>query len=166
MTFGYYASVTLHILAALLWLGGMFFLAVAGAPVLRTVEPPELRQRLFTTIGERFRLIGWIAIAILVITGAINLAYRGWLRWDDVLASRDFWRTTTGISLGIKLGAVAVMIVISAVHDFIHGPAAGRAVPGSAEATALRRRAATYARWNAMLGIVVVVAAVLLVRPG
>ena len=29
----YYINVSAHLLAALLWLGGMFFLAVVGAPV-------------------------------------------------------------------------------------------------------------------------------------
>jgi hypothetical protein len=38
----YYATVTAHLLAALLWLGGMFFLAIVGAPVLRSVEPAAL----------------------------------------------------------------------------------------------------------------------------
>ena len=33
----YYLSVTLHLLAALSWLGGIFFLALVGAPVLRAV---------------------------------------------------------------------------------------------------------------------------------
>ena len=40
----YNLVVTLHVLAALFWLGGMFFLALVGAPVLRAVEPPELRR--------------------------------------------------------------------------------------------------------------------------
>jgi copper resistance protein D len=55
----YYAAVTAHLLAALLWLGGMFFLGVVGAPVLRRVEPPALRQRLFHELGTRFRSVGW-----------------------------------------------------------------------------------------------------------
>ena len=39
----HHLSVPLHVLAALLWLGGMFFLAALGAPVLRRVEPPAAR---------------------------------------------------------------------------------------------------------------------------
>ena len=62
---GYYLSVTVHVFAAILWLGGMFFLAVVGAPVLRTVEPPELRRELFRRLGERFRAAGWAAIGVL-----------------------------------------------------------------------------------------------------
>jgi uncharacterized membrane protein len=162
----YYASVTVHVLAALLWLGGMFFLGAVGAPVLRAVEPPALRQRLFHELGLRFRAVGWWAIAALVLTGVVNLHYRGWLAWDGVLASGAFWRSGVGRALAAKLAAVAVMLVVSAVHDFALGPAAGRLVPGSPAALAARRRAALLARVNALLGVVVVIAAVRLARGG
>jgi len=46
----YFASVTVHVLAAMVWLGSMSFLAVVGAPVLQLVEPPELRQHLFNAL--------------------------------------------------------------------------------------------------------------------
>jgi hypothetical protein len=36
----------------------MFFLAIVGAPVLRSVEPAALRQRLFHEVGLRFRALG------------------------------------------------------------------------------------------------------------
>ncbi len=159
----YFANVTLHVLAALLWLGGMFFLGVVGAPVLRHVQPPELRQRLFLALGTRFRAVGWWAVAVLVATGTLNLWFRGYLHWA-LLTSPGFWRSNFGGALAVKLVAVTTMLVVQAVHDFIDGPAAGRAVPGSAEALALRQRAAWLARINAMLGIVLVLAAVRLAR--
>ena len=55
MSAAYWISVTVHVLAALFWLGGMLFLGLVGAPVLRAVEPPALRQRLFHDLGMRFR---------------------------------------------------------------------------------------------------------------
>src|SRR5450759_3132740 len=120
----YYANITIHVLAAMLWLGGMLFLGLIGAPVLRAVEPPELRQRLFQDLGLRFRSAGWWAIGILLLTGVGNLHYKGWLRWDGVLGSPVFWRTAVGHSLAIKLVAVTAMIAVSAVHDFVDGPRA------------------------------------------
>ena len=162
----YWINVTVHVLAALFWLGGMLFLGIVGAPVLRAVEPPALRQRLFHDLGTRFRSAGWAAIAVLVVTGVLNLHFRGWLRWEGVLGAADFWRTAAGHALAAKLVAVGAMLVASAVHDFVLGPAAGRAAPGSRAALALRRRAALLARGNALLGVAVVVAAVRLARGG
>ena len=160
----YYVNVTIHVLAAMLWLGGMFFLGVVGVPILRAVEPPALRQRLFQGLGLRFRAVGWYAIAVLVVTGVLNLYFRGWLHWDGVLGARAFWSTRIGHALGVKLAAVAAMITFSALHDFILGPRAGRAAPGSPEAIRLRRGAALFGRANAIIGVVLVAAAVVLAR--
>ena len=74
----YVLTVTVHILATLFWLGGTFFLGIVGAPALRGLEP-ELRGRLFRDIGVRFRKLGWAAITVLVITGVMNLNFRGLL---------------------------------------------------------------------------------------
>jgi len=157
------ASITLHVIAALFWLGGMIFLAVVGAPVLRRVEPASLRAQVFNDIGVRFRVAGWIAIGILVVTGLVNLRYHGVLAWE-VLRQAGFWRTRFGTALAVKLAAVAVMLVLQAVHDFVDGPRAARAEPGSAEAARLRRRAALLARINALVALVLIVAAVRLPR--
>jgi copper resistance protein D len=164
MSIWYFANVTVHVLAAMLWLGGMLFLGVVGAPVLRAVHPPELRQQLFHKLGLRFRVIGWWAIGVLLVTGVINLYFRGWLRWSDALGSLSFWQSVPGHALAGKLAAVTAMLVVSAVHDFGIGPSAGREAAGSPRALQLRRRAALLARVNALLGVIVVVAAVRLAR--
>ena len=160
----YWVSVNLHVLAAMFWLGGMLFLGVVGAPALRTVEPATLRQQLFHSLGVRFRAAGWAAIALLLLTGLVNLHYRGLLQWSEVLGNRDFWATSMGRALGAKLILVTIMLVVSAIHDFALGPAAGRAVPGSENALRLRRRAALLARLNALAGLLLVLAATRLAR--
>lgn len=164
MTIAHYGLVFVHVLAALFWLGGMFFLGLVGAPVLRTVEPAALRQRLFHELGMRFRSVGWAAIATLVITGVLLLRARGLLHWSGVLGAPAFWRTTLGVMLAAKLVAVAMMVTLSLIHDFILGPAAGRAAPESARAITLRRNASLLARANALIGLVLVAAAVRLGR--
>jgi uncharacterized membrane protein len=161
----YLLNVTIHVLAAVLWLGGMFFLAAVGAPVLRKVEPPELRARLFRHLGEQFRRVGWIAIAVLLLTGVFNLHFRGVLA-ADVLFSGALWGTPYGRALAWKLGAVTAMLAVQALHDFHLGPAASRLPSGSPAALVMRRRAALLARLSAVLGIVVVIAAVRLARGG
>jgi len=161
----YYLNVTLHVLAALFWLGGMFFLAAVGAPVLRKVEPPALRAELFRKLGEGFRRGGWLAITVLLITGVGNLEARRLMNLT-VLSSPVFWGSRYGRTLFWKLLAVAVMVTVSAVHDFWLGPRAGRLAPGSAEAARSRAWAAWLARINAVVGILLVFVAVRLARGG
>lgn len=161
----YYINVTIHVLAALLWLGGMFFFALVGAPALRGIEPPEVRSHLFRVLGERFRTVGWWAIGILLVTGVVNLHFRGWLS-AEVWSNPAFWRSRMGIALAWKLVAVTTMIALSAFHDFVAGPAASRVTPGSPAALKARRQAALLARVNAVVGLIVVIAAVRLARGG
>jgi putative copper resistance protein D len=161
----YYLNVTIHLLAALFWLGGMFFLAVVGAPTLRRVEPAVLRAELFRRLGESFRLSGWIALAALVGTGLLNVYFRGMLQ-AEVLGSRAFWGTPYGQALAWKLFAVAAMLTVSGLHDFVLGPAASRADPESGAGRRLRRRAALLARVNAIFGLIIIIAAVRLARGG
>lgn len=162
----YFLNVTVHVLAALFWLGGMFFLALVGAPVLRAVEDARLRARLFAALGRRFRTAGWWAIGVLVVTGTLNLHFKGLLQ-ARVLTDSAFWATDYGEALGWKLAGVTAMIVVSGLHDFVLGPRAS-AERGGEGASARRSRALAswLARLNAALGVGVVVAAVYLARGG
>lgn len=160
----YYASVSIHVLAALVWLGGMFFIALVGAPVLRRLDRPELRQTLFDQLGVRFRTVGWISLAVLLVTGVVNLWYRGALSvatWRDPAFNGSGWAT----ALKYKLAAVAVMLVVEGYHDWVLGPRASRMDAASPEAAALRKRASLYARISAVAGVVIILAAVRLARP-
>ncbi len=161
----HFTNVSIHVLAAIVWLGGMFFFALVGAPVLRGVDPPSLRTALFEALGRRFRRIGWVLLAILVGTGLTNLWFRGLLD-ADLLGSAQFWNSPMGRSLGWKLVAVTAMIVFSALHDFVWGPLSGRLPATSGEARRTRRVAAWIGRVNALAGIVTVLAAVRLARGG
>ena len=160
----YLINVSIHVLAAMIWLGGMFFFALVGAPVLRKIPSPELRAQLFAQLGTQFRTVGWVAIAILIITGLLNLQFRGFLS-SGVLGSPSFWKTPYGNALAWKLAAVTTMLIVQSIHDFIHGPRASRLTPGSPQALRMRTRAALFARINAMLGLLVLLAAVKLARP-
>ncbi|GBD31784.1 hypothetical protein HRbin33_00744 [bacterium HR33] len=160
----YLFVVTLHLLAALFWLGGMFFLAVVAAPILREL-PPGQRSELFQKLGVRFRLWGWVAIAVLLLTGAANLHLRGVLN-APVMGSTAFWSSPFGKALLWKLGLVTLMMVLSALHDFVLGPAASRVPPETRRAARLRKASSWIARINAILGIALLIAAARLARGG
>ena len=126
MSTAYVATVALHVLAAVVWLGGMLFFAIA-APVLRGVQDDAVRARLFDQLGRRFRVVGWACVAVLVLTGVEQLRARGWLS-ADLWGGGGFLGTALGSRLAWKLGLVAPMIGVQAVHDFWLGPSAGRAM--------------------------------------
>jgi uncharacterized membrane protein len=129
----------LHVLAALTWIGGMLFIALVLVPVARRLPDPAQRVRLVQDLGVRFRTVGWVAIGVLVATGLLNL----WIR-PELLSTDRFWW---------KAGLVALALALSAVHDFVLGPRAGR--PGADPA--LRVRASWIARVNLLVVLIIVV---------
>lgn len=116
----YLFTVYLHIFAAFIWLGGMLFLAFVLAPISRKIEPLSLRGNLLKTIGTRFRLVGWICIIVLLITGVINIFNRGMSH--EIFLPSQLFGTEFGKTLTIKLTLVFLMIILSIVHDFFVGP--------------------------------------------
>jgi uncharacterized membrane protein len=155
-------SVFLHLLAALVWVGGMLFLALVAVPVARQ-RPQAERAALMDALGRRFRAVGWAAVAVLLGTGLLNAALRG-VSWESVVSGR-FFAGPFGQLLTAKVLAVLAMLALSAWHDFVVGPASTRSAGADAtSAAALRRRASWIGRANAALSLVVVALAVLLAR--
>lgn len=161
----YQLSVYLHIVAATVWVGGLLFLALVAVPAARQLPPPE-RARVTALLGRRFLPIAWGALAILVVTGVINLAYRG-ATWEGLLTGRLFGGAY-GRVLGVKLILVVLTLGLSALHDFRIGPQARRlAQRERADAGGvlrLRRAATRIGRLNAAIALAIVALAVLLVR--
>ncbi len=62
-----FASV-LHVLAAIVWVGGMFFAYMVLRPSLGILEPPP-RPRLWNTVFPRFFAWVWVAVIALPATG-------------------------------------------------------------------------------------------------
>ncbi len=75
----------LHILCAVLWVGGMFFAYVVLRPSLSVLEPPQ-RLLLHTQIFRRFFLVVWHVMPLLLLSGfAILFGFYGGMagvRWN------------------------------------------------------------------------------------
>jgi putative copper export protein len=159
----YQLSVFVHILSAIIWIGGMLFLALVVVPATRGL-PQRERAALFSTVGRRFRAVGWVCIGLLLVTGTINVSYR--VTWAG-LVSGEVWGSPFGRTLGLKLAVVAIMLALSVYHDFVVGPRSTRAMQQGgrpAEAQRLRRIASLMGRVEAILALVVVALAIMLVR--
>jgi uncharacterized membrane protein len=62
----------LHILCAVIWVGGMFFAYVVLRPSLSVLEPPQ-RLLLHTQVFRRFFLVVWHVMPLLLLSGFILL---------------------------------------------------------------------------------------------
>jgi copper resistance protein D len=155
--------VYLHLIAAVVWIGGMFFLPLVLVPVVRR-EDARTRALLMSAVGQRFRTVGWVMIAVLLVTGVWNLFNRQ-IPLAAIL-SPELFRGAWGHVLAAKLALVAAILVLSAVHDFWIGPTSTRAGQGDdrARAERLRRLASWLGRLNALLALAVLWLAVMLVR--
>lgn len=62
-------SIALHILAAVIWVGGMFFAYNALRPAAAQVLEPPLRLELWVQVFRRFFVWVWLAVAVILLTG-------------------------------------------------------------------------------------------------
>lgn len=161
----YILVVSLHILAACVWIGGMVFLAAAVLPVLRRPAYQAVAIPLIHATAVRFRWIGWGTLGLLIGTGIADLIFRGY-GWEQ-LRSGALRQSSFGHVLGIKLVLVAAILIVSAWHDIFVGPQftrAGQEDPHSPHTRRLRRLASWVGRVILILSVVVVVLGVMLVR--
>jgi uncharacterized membrane protein len=112
----YTTSVILHVLAACTWVGALVFFAAIVIPTVRREEYATVRAQLVRAVGSRYRVLGWMALSVLVATGLTNLLLRG--IGFDALGSTSFWRTDFGRTLSYKLAFVALALLSTAAHDF------------------------------------------------
>src|SRR3954468_9834455 len=98
--------VAIHLLAAAVWVGGTVALVFVAVPVIARLEG-EARGRSLKLLGTRWRPIGYGALGVAVVTGLL-------------LADDDLDGASAGFDgvLAVKMGAVALLIGMSLLHDF------------------------------------------------
>lgn len=140
-----------HLIAAMVWIGGMAFLTIIAAPSLKRSAPPEVQPILYKDIGRRFKLVGWICIFILILTGPINIYHH--ITSHMVHDGEDGFH---GIFV-LKLGLVLIMILLSLVHDFVLGPLLGEKIrEGVPPSRFLKLIVPWMGRVNLILGLIVI----------
>lgn len=68
-------AITLHLLAVVVWVGGMFFAYMALRPVAATLLEPSLRLPLWSQTFARFFPWVWAAVILLPVTGYWMILY-------------------------------------------------------------------------------------------
>lgn len=156
----YIALVAVHILAAMIWVGGMLFLSLVLAPLIRSQTTAPEFMALFRSAALRFRVVAWAAIGILLITGPMLLSERG-----IALTAPSSWPDL----VRLKLALVGVLLVLTVLHDLVLGPRVSHAVAiPEASRTAWEHLIVRTARWlpriSLLLALAVVISAVVLAR--
>ena len=156
----YSTLVVLHILAAVTWIGGMIFLSLVLAPLVRGRKAAPEFMALFRSAALRFRPVVWVAMAILLATGPMLLSLRG-----IAITNLASW---PGI-VTVKLTLVALLLFLTLLHDLVLGPQVSRvrAIPDS-QRTPSEQIVFKTARWlprlSLLIALAVMIAAAMLAR--
>jgi uncharacterized membrane protein len=140
----YFILLTLHLLAVVVWIGGMLFLGLVLTPALRS-RPPDERASLLRAVGRRFLKVAWSALGAMLVTGPLLWVERG-LEVTPVL--------------GVKLILVGVILLLSVLHDFVLGPRLMERLREGGQdeaAVRLRRRVVLLARLNVLCAVAVLI---------
>ena len=114
----------IHVIAAVVWIGGNLILATVIVPYFRQNLPPVQRIKLLTQIGKRFEPIVWGCVGILFFTGLINVFNAiDFSATAESAISTAFMRT-----LFIKLILFVILVVLTTLHSFVFGPKLATAI--------------------------------------
>lgn len=100
-----FIAITLHLLAAVIWVGGMFFAYMALRPVAATLLEPPLRLPLWSQTFARFFPWVWTAVVVLPVTGY-------WMIFH-VFGGFAFVGLHVHLMHGIGLGMIALFLHIN-----------------------------------------------------
>src|SRR6476661_10596075 len=65
----------IHLMSAVIWIGGLAFLVMSVTPALRNAVPREYLKPVIDAISMRYRKIVGILMLLILMTGGINLHY-------------------------------------------------------------------------------------------
>ena len=137
----------LHVLCAVLWVGGMFFAYVVLRPSLAVLEPMQ-RIALHTQVFRRFFLVIWHVMPLILLSGfAVLFGFYGGMAFVG-------WNVHVMMLLGLIMSAVFLLIFFGPYARF-------RRTTERNTAIACIERIRKMIAVNLVLGIVTVVVALL-----
>lgn len=134
----------LHLLAAVVWLGGLLFQSHVLFPQLRKGGGVELAA---ATI-RRFRPVAWSAVVLLVLSGFYNLT--------RLPSLGLLLQSGAGALLALKLVLVLIAVLLAAHRDFRQGSRLARALESGEDPALLLRSVAWLDRVVLLLGVIAI----------
>ncbi|MFQ5881880.1 MAG: hypothetical protein ACE5I9_05340 [Candidatus Methylomirabilales bacterium] len=146
----------IHLLAAIAWLGGMFFFLVVLSPLFHGTFPAREEIQIAYAAGRRYQFVTARAMELLLLTGIFNVVSRG-------LVGEDLFRRNFLTILGLKLVGFLLMAGLGmwqriSVNQHL-APliiAGSGGVLGEREWHAIRSRMTWVTRLSLGIGVVVV----------
>ncbi len=108
----------LHLLAAMIWIGGLVFQVLVVFPTLARAAPTGERLRFALSLEARFRVILWPAVGLVLFTGLVNLMNV----WYAAVVTAGSISPMFIPLLSVKLGLVIGMIAVQAVQQLLIYP--------------------------------------------
>jgi copper resistance protein D len=140
-----------HLLAATVWVGGTIALVFVAVPPVQRLEG-EARGRVLREFGRRWRPIGWSALGIAIVTGAILASREGAF---DTTPTRFDW------VLAVKGAIVGLLVAGAYLHDYVLGPGLARQIKAG-KPQSLRPLLTTIGRANLLFTVAIPVLGALL----
>jgi uncharacterized membrane protein len=147
----------LHMLATVVWIGGLAALALVVLPAANRTLDQKTYSQLATQLQARIQRIGWFCLALLVLTGLFQMSANP--NYQGFMAISNGW----AVAILSKHLVIGVMILLSGYVTWGIFPAlqraalliaAGREVqPGQIER--LQRRETLVMRLNLLLSVIV-----------
>lgn len=154
MDWGRAAIHWLHLMGAILWVGGTLFTSLVLQPALRGRLEEGQRLALYAELGRRLSWVQWGTWSLLLATGLFKL-------WE-LREAPDVFAGSFGAVLAVKLAFVAAMVALSLLHAWSWGPALAKGGLDAACRGALARRAAFWGKINGGLMLAIVFCGALL----
>lgn len=144
----------LHLMGAILWVGGQIFLVAVVLPVARLALDDGQRARLAGQLGRRFARLSSGALALLIVTGALLALLHG-------VSASMLVVTTWGLVLLAKAALVGLVLALTVVHGAYYGRRLERLAEAGSGADpacrrALQRQSARLSATNLLLNLIVV----------
>ncbi len=106
----------LHMLATVVWIGGLAALAVLVIPAARKSLSNEAYLALLEPLQQRLQWLGWLCLAVLTATGMFQMSASP--NYEGVLAIHNEW----SVAILIKHIAIGGMVLVSAYLTWGLGP--------------------------------------------
>lgn len=106
-------SFWLHMAATIVWIGGLFFQAVILGPAL---EASDDRFDVLFRIDARFRPLAWLSLAVLVVTGLVQMVVNP--NYGGLLSIANTWSS----AILVKHLAIGGMVIVAGFQTWVLQP--------------------------------------------